>query len=185
MPAPSTTTVLGIDPGLRFLGLAVLQVTANRSRVLLHETLTSTPDDGSDEERLDVIANRILDAVDNYKPDAIAYENQAGVTAGKERHGSGARSTSSSRRVHEVAGIARCAARLFELPCYVLMPSSIKLAVLGRGGGNASKARVKEAVRTLFGLRCSEHAADAVATAVAAARLHYMRRLGIGARRGA
>jgi crossover junction endodeoxyribonuclease RuvC len=169
--------VLGIDPGMAFLGLAVLEVTAQRSRILRHETLSSKPKDGSDEERLDAIADRILDAVDTYEPHAIAYENQAGVTAGKERAGSGARSTSSSRRVHEVTGIARCAARLFELPCYVLAPSSVKLAVLGRGGGNASKARVKEAVRTLYGLRCSEHAADAVATAVAAARLHHTRAL--------
>jgi Holliday junction resolvasome RuvABC endonuclease subunit len=129
------------------------------------------------------IANRILDAIDKYTPAAIAYENQSGVTAGKERGGSGARSTSSSRRVHEVTGIARCAARLFELPCYVLAPSSVKLAVLGRGGGNASKARVKDAVRMLYGVpRCSEHAADAVAVAVAAARLHYMRAL-MGKRR--
>jgi crossover junction endodeoxyribonuclease RuvC len=184
MPATATTTVMGIDPGLAFLGLAVLEASPTaRPRVLLLETVASTPKDGTDEERLDAIANRILDAIDKYTPAAIAYENQSGVTAGKERGGSGARSTSSSRRVHEVTGIARCAARLFELPCYVLAPSSVKLAVLGRGGGNASKARVKDAVRMLYGVpRCSEHAADAVAVAVAAARLHYMRAL-MGKRR--
>jgi crossover junction endodeoxyribonuclease RuvC len=170
--------VVGIDPGMAFLGLAVLEVGPQRSRVLRAETVASKPKDGTDEERLDAIADRILDAVDTFEPHAIAYENQAGVTAGKERGGAGARSTSSSRRVHEVTGIARCAARLFALPCYVLAPSSVKLAVLGRGGGNASKARVKDAVRILFGVpRCSEHAADAVATAIAGARLHYTRAL--------
>lgn len=175
--------VVGIDPGMAFLGLAVLEVTPQRSRVLRLETVASKPKDGTDEERLDAIADRILDAVDTYEPHAIAYENQSGVTAGTTRDGG--RSTASSRRVHEVTGIARCAARLFELPCYVLAPSSVKLAVLGRGGGRASKARVKDAVRTLFGVpRCSEHAADAVAVAVAAARQHHMRAL-MGRRRGA
>jgi crossover junction endodeoxyribonuclease RuvC len=184
MPAP-ITTVIGIDPGMAFLGLAVLEVKLQSRRLLRLETFASTPKDGTDEERLDRIADRILDAIDTFKPDAIAYENQSGVTAGKEQDGEGARSTASSRRVHEVTGIARCAARLFELPCYVLAPSSVKLAVLGRGGGRASKARVKDAVRTCFGVpRCSEHAADAVAVAVAAARQHHMRAL-MGRRRGA
>jgi crossover junction endodeoxyribonuclease RuvC len=176
MPTPETT-ILAIDPGLAHLGLAVLDFTAQRPRLLRLETLDSTPADGTDEERLDRIADRILDAIDTHKPDAIAYENQSGVTAGKERDGSGRQSTSSSRRLHEVAGIARCAARLFELPCYVLAPSSIKVAVLGTGGGRASKASVKAAVRAVCALpaRCSTHAADAVATAIAAARVHRIR----------
>lgn len=172
------TTVLGIDPGFAFLGLAVLEVTPKQRRLLRLQTFASTPASGTDEQRLDAIADCIIRAVDELKPEAIAYEDQSNVTAAKEQKGKGKRSTKQSRRVHEVTGIARCVARLFELPCYVLAPSSVKIAVLGRGGGNAKKARVIDAVRILLKApRCSSHAADAAAVCVGAVGVHRMSKI--------
>lgn len=172
------TTLLGIDPGFAELGIAVLEITPKQRRLLRLETFSSTPRSGTDEQRLDAIADRIIAAVDECKPVAIAYEDQSNVTAAKEQRGKGKRSTKQSRRVHEVVGIARAVARLFELPCYVLAPSSVKLAVLGRGGGNASKERVKGAVRILLRApECSSHAADAAAVCVGAASVHRMHQI--------
>ena len=45
--------------------------------------------------------------------------------------------------------------------------ATVKVALLGKGGGHAKKARMKEAVKRLFRVECSEHAADALAVAIA------------------
>jgi crossover junction endodeoxyribonuclease RuvC len=71
------TTVLGIDPGFAFLGLAVLEATPKQRSLLRLETFKSTPKSGTDEQRLDAIADRIIAAVDELKPEAIAYEDQS------------------------------------------------------------------------------------------------------------
>jgi crossover junction endodeoxyribonuclease RuvC len=169
--------VLGIDPGFAFLGLGVLEVTNNSSRAVFTETFKTTGKrDGSDEARLNLIADRILDMIDDYKPAIIGYENQAGAEVGMQRRAREGEddvgTNYSSRRVHEVSGSIRCAARLFELPCYCLAPSTIKVAVLGKGGGHAKKDRVKLAVQRMFGVAASEHAADAIAIAVGAVQAH-------------
>jgi crossover junction endodeoxyribonuclease RuvC len=171
--------VLGIDPGFAFIGLGLVEFSASSTRVLHHETHRSSSHD-SDEERLDAIADHICDVIEHWQPDAIGYENQATVEAGKQararralEQGEEVASNFSSGRVHEVAGIIRASARFYAVPCYVLAVSTIKVAVLGKGGGRAKKDRVKGAVRTIFGLRqCSEHAADAIATAIAARSKH-------------
>jgi Holliday junction resolvasome RuvABC endonuclease subunit len=173
--------VLGVDPGFAFLGLAVLDMANSSVRVLHHETFKTTTKD-TDADRLDALCERIIQMIDEYQPAIIGYENQAIVEAGKHRmqrakaalgEDDQAASNFSSARVHEVSGAIRCAARLFELPCYCLAPATIKVAVLGKGGGHAKKERVKQAVRTIFRVTgCSEHAADAVAIGVGAAGAH-------------
>jgi crossover junction endodeoxyribonuclease RuvC len=166
---------LGVDPGFANLGLGVLEVTNASTRVLLHETFTTSPKHDTP-ARLNAIADRLLDAIDDYAPALLAYENQAGVEVGmqlmREKEGT-AGTNYSSRRVHEVSGIIRCAARAFELPCYCLAPSTIKVALLGKGGGHAPKARLKLGVRRMLGVvGCSEHAADALAIAIGGVQAH-------------
>ena len=166
---------LGIDPGFAFLGLGVVEVSSSSTRVLLHETFTTSAHDDTP-ARLDAIADRILDAIDDDTPTIIAYENQAGVEVGmqllREKEGKGG-TNYSSRRVHEVSGIIRCAARSAELPCYCLAPSTIKVALLGKGGGHAKKDQLKTAVRRMLGVAgCSEHAADALAIAIGGVQAH-------------
>lgn len=165
---------LGIDPGFANLGIGVVEVTSSSTRVLHHETFTTSPKDETG-ARLNAIADRLLDAIDDYAPALLAYENQAGVEVGMQlmREKEGAGTNYSSRRVHEVSGIIRCAARAFELPCYCLAPSTIKVALLGKGGGHAPKARLKLGVRRMLGIAgCSEHAADALAIAVGGVQAH-------------
>ncbi len=172
--------IVGIDPGFAALGIAVLELLPRSTRVLHHETFTtrSVDDDG---DRLDSIAERLLDVLDQYEAVAVGYESQAWADvaarqqalAKREQDDSTIGISASSRHLHEVVGIIRCVARAFDVPCYCLMPSTVKCAVLGKGGSRADKAKVKERVRLMFALgRCSEHVADAVAIAVGAGVRH-------------
>jgi crossover junction endodeoxyribonuclease RuvC len=166
---------LGIDPGFANLGLGVLEVTASSSRCLHHETFKTSPKD-TDDHRLERIADRIFDTIDEYKPALLGFEDQAGVEAAIHRDDSEG-TNYSSRRVHEVVGIVRAAARFYALPLYRSAPSTVKVAVLGKGGGHAKKARMIEVVSRIFGLHgCSEHGADALAIAVASIRKHRQAR---------
>ena len=166
---------VGFDPGFAFLGCGVIESTASTTRVLHHETFKTTSKESA-EARLDAIADYIGDILEQFKPHVIGYENQAGVEVGmqrmREKEPDKAGSNYSSRRVHEVSGIIRCGARFYNLPCYCLAPNTIKLAVLGKGGGRAKKQRMKDAVRTFFQVVASEHAADAIAVGIGAMRAH-------------
>jgi crossover junction endodeoxyribonuclease RuvC len=181
----SSIVALGVDPGFANLGLGVVEVTNSSTRVLLHDTFITSPKDDT-AGRLDAIADRLLDAIEDFRVQILAYENQAGVEVGmqlmREKEGTAGGTNYSSRRVHEVSGIIRGAARAFELPCYCLAPSTIKVALLGKGGGHAKKAQLKVAVRRLLGVvGCSEHAADALATAIGGVQAHRRAQLALRA----
>lgn len=167
--------IAGFDPGFAFLGAAIIQLLPTSTRILHHATIT-TESKESDEARLDALAERVLDLVDHYDPVAIGYENQAGVEAAAHRRRLDAETdvwtNASSRRVHEVSGIIRCAAACYRLPCYCLAPNTVKVAILGKGGGRKKKDAVKARVRAIFGVQCSEHVADALAVAVGTAVRH-------------
>ena len=167
--------ILGIDPGFAFIGLGLVEFSSLATRVLHHETYrTRTTED--DHGRLDAIADHVFDAIERWQPDCIGYENQAGVSVGKAREDIPV--TFASQRVLEVVGIIRAAARFNAVPCYVVAPSTVKVAVLGKGGGHAKKDRVKRAIRTIFGLgQCSEHAADAIAIAIGTRGKHRQAQL--------
>ena len=163
--------VLGVDPGFAFLGLAVVELKATSTRLLLHETFSTSPDQ-DDAVRLDTISDHLLDVIEDHADiEAVGYEDQAGVIACLAQGGKGI--SAPARRVLEVSGMIRCAARCYDLPVYAMAPTSVKVALLGKGGGHADKARMKRAVQKMFGLsRCSEHSADAIAIAVGAAVRH-------------
>lgn len=173
LPPPARgLRVIGWDPGLAHLGYAVLEVSPARVRVLAHGDVGQA-NDCRVEERLDRLAVTIDGLFNTWLPDVCGYENQAGVEVAKQLAGEG--STFSSRRVHEVTGLIRMAANcaLSEaLPIYTPTPMTIKVAVLGKGNRSADKSQIKHAVKRLFGVRCGEHAADAIACAVATLRQH-------------
>lgn len=173
---------LGVDPGFAFVGFALVDFLSTSTRIVHQETFRTSSKE-TDEQRLDLIADRLADLVERFNPAFIAYENQAIVEAAKHARRrkdpeSELASNFSSCRVHETAGIIRCAARFYDLPCYVEAPSTVKVAVLGKGGGRAPKSRVKEAIQTIFRVDgLSEHAADAIACAVSGSRKHQRERV--------
>jgi crossover junction endodeoxyribonuclease RuvC len=163
--------IIGIDPGFAFVGVGVIELLPTSTRVIHHETFASRSKD-EDTCRLDGIAEHLLDLLEQHEPDALGYENQAwvdhAVRKGDLKHdGEEVKVNASSRRVHEVSGIIRCAARCFDIPVYCLASSTMKVAILGKGGSRQrGKQPVKDRVRMLFGVKCSEHAADAIAIAI-------------------
>lgn len=167
--------LLGIDPGFAAVGIGVVEFQSSATRVLFHETYRTRTHD-TDEERLDSIADRICDVIEDWRPDAIGYENQATIFAAKahrKRESDDDQVNFANTRVLEMTGLIRAAARFNAVPCYVLAASTIKVAVLGRGGGRRKKPDVKAAVRTIFRLgNVSEHVADAIAIAVATRGKH-------------
>ena len=165
---------VGWDPGLATLGFGVLDLQPATTRVLEYGDIGEPDAALPHAERL----NRICVAVDRimnrHCPDVMGIEAQAGVHAGKDREGQPTHI--SLRYVHAVTGILRMAAvsSLAEvIPVYEPQPVSVKVALLGRGHGHAEKAAVKAGVERLLGVkRPSSHAADALAVAICAVRLH-------------
>lgn len=172
--------VVGIDPGFATLGIVVLELQPSSTRIIHHENFTTRSVD-ADGDRIDSISERLLDVFEEYEPAAVGYESQAWTDVAARQQAMAQREqddttigmNARSRRLHEVVGVIRCAARCFELPVYELMPSTVKVAVLGKGGGRAKKDAVKQRVRAIFGLgRCSEHVADACAVALGTSVRH-------------
>lgn len=166
--------IVGWDPGLATLGFGVIESLPASTRVLGHGDIGEPDATLSHAERLDRICRKVDRVMNKYCPDALGLEAQAGVHVGKDREGQPAHI--SLRYVHAVTGIIRMAANTAldeAIPCYEPQPSSIKLALLGRGSGHAEKGQVKAGVARLFGVkRCNSHEADALATAVCTLKLH-------------
>jgi crossover junction endodeoxyribonuclease RuvC len=166
--------VIGFDPGLATLGFGVVEFGPSSTRVLDHGDIGEPGADASTAERLDRICQNVDFLMNKHAPDILGYEAQSGVQWGKEREGQD--SHINLRQVHAVTGILRMAgntALAEAIPIYTPQPSSIKVALLGKGSGHAEKNQVREGVRRLFGVsRCSSHDADAIATAVCALKQH-------------
>lgn len=165
---------LGFDPGLATLGFGVLDLQPTSTRVLEYGDIGEADADLPHGERLNRICAKVDRILNRHCPDIMAIEAQAGVHVGKDREGQQAHI--SLRYVHAVTGILRMAAvsSLAEaIPVYEPQPTTIKVALLGRGHGHAEKEAIKRGVQRLFGIaRCSSHAADALAVAVCGVRMH-------------
>jgi Holliday junction resolvasome RuvABC endonuclease subunit len=169
---------LGFDPGLATLAFGVLDLQPSSTRVLDRGDIGEPDAELSHAERLNRICLRVDGILNQWCPDALTFEAQAGVHVGRDR--AGQPTHISLRYVHAVTGILRMAANtaLAEpIPCYEPQPSTIKVTLLGRGHGHASKDEVKAGVARLLGVkRCSSHVADALAASVCGARLHRVER---------
>lgn len=155
--------VLGVDPSITACGLGVVD-RATRA-ILLIETIRSDTSE-SDEVRFRRIHARVCAAIRSTRARAVAVEEQRRVQAGA--HGRGEFNANNSK-VSIVVGIAMAAAWAHGFPVFMVTPQRAKIAVLGKGAGNADKSRVKAAVARMVGADgvFSADAADAVAIACA------------------
>lgn len=155
--------VLGVDPSITACGLGV--VDRDSRKVLLLETVRSDTSE-SDEARYRRIHARICAAIRSTRARAVAVEEQRRVQAGA--HGRGEFNANNSK-VSIVVGIAMAAAWAHGFPVFMVTPQRAKIAVLGKGAGNADKARVKAAIERMLGdgALFSRDAADAAAIACA------------------
>lgn len=165
---------VGFDPGLATLGFGVLDLQPASTRVLEYGDIGEPDAQLPNAERLNRICVKVDGIMNRWCPDVMGIEAQAGVHVGKDREGQPGHL--SLRFVHAVTGILRmaaCTALAEAIPCYEPQPVSVKVALLGRGHGHAEKAAIKAGVERLLGVkRPSSHAADALAVAICAVRLH-------------
>ena len=163
--------VLGVDPSITACGICVVDRTTRS--VLMLDTVRSDTSE-TDEARYRRIYSRICGSIRKGRAVALAVEEQRRVQAGA--HGRGEFNANNSK-VSIVVGLAMAAAWAHGLPCFVVTPQRGKIAVLGKGHGNAKKDEVKRAVERMK--RASEatfstDAADAVGIACAPSMIEIM-----------
>lgn len=162
--------VLGVDPGIARLGLAVVSGQPRHPELRWAETVR-TPSDQDESERLLVLVMAVRAAVAAHSPTCLALERVAFN-----------RNQVSALTVARVTGAVMAAAAEAGLPVAEYSPTQIKSAVTGIG--NADKAQVYQALVKVHGLRdapTEPDAADAVAVALthlSGARLRTAARAG-------
>jgi crossover junction endodeoxyribonuclease RuvC len=163
--------VLGVDPGLARLGLAVV---ARRERrpVLLWSATVETPSDLPEPARLRSIAEAVRSAIADHRPAALALERVAWNV-----------NKVSAMGVARATGAVLVAAAEAGVPVEEYGSLEVKNAVTG--AGSADKQQVRRALERVHGLSNLPRDADA-ADAVAVALTHLVRsRLTAAARAGA
>lgn len=148
--------VMGIDPGTNLAGMSVLSY--GMLVVSEHWDLRG----GTVGQRLASFYHKLTEAVERYRPDAIAVENQFfNIKFGLK----------SLAPVIQVRGIVEMVASTHGILVHRIAPTEAKKAVAG--SGKATKEDVAQAVRKLTGLRTSStDETDAVAIAWAAWTIH-------------
>lgn len=161
--------VLGVDPGVSALGLAVVGNRERRPEILFAATVR-TPAALVESDRLRQIHEAVRDAIAAHRPEAVAVERIAWN-----------KNQVSALNVARATGVVLLAASQAGIPVEEYGPLEVKMAVTGQG--NADKARVRDALARLHGLDDVPHepdAADAVAVALchlAQSRLRRVQRL--------
>ncbi len=152
------TRVLGIDPGSRATGWAVLE--ARGARLSLTASGVIRPRGGGRAERLAHLYGEVAAMVERERPDTAAVETPfSGINA------------RSALALAESRGVILAALGHGKVPVASVAPASVKSAVVG--SGQASKEQVVFMVVRLLGLRENppRDAADAMAVAIAHWRL--------------
>src|SRR5919201_431842 len=157
--------VLGVDPGVARLGLAV--VDGEPKPVLVWAEAVTTPTGTDEPVRLHRLSTAIREAIALHRPSSVAVERIAWN-----------RNQVSALSVARATGAVMVAAAEAGLPVAEYGPNEVKMA--GTGVGNADKAQVRPALLRVHGLQdvpVSADAADAVAVALTHLAGSRMRRL--------
>jgi crossover junction endodeoxyribonuclease RuvC len=160
-------TVLGIDPGTASTGYGVVEYRAQQFRALCAGVISTRADDPL-ERRLAGIYGLLEEVMDAHHPTAMAVEDIFF-----------SRNVRTAFAVGQARGAALAAAGLRGVPCFAYTPQAVKLAVCGRGGGQAGKDQVGRMVAALLGLEHPpepDHASDALAVAICHAHRSLARR---------
>jgi crossover junction endodeoxyribonuclease RuvC len=160
--------VLGIDPGTRAVGLAVVAARGGSSRPQVRAALTvrTAPNDPA-AQRLRQIADAVRSAIGTHRPESVAIERLMWN-----------RNVVSAMEVARASGAILATAAEADLPVEEYGPLEVKMAVTGFG--NASKEQVRRGLRMLLGdaqVPEEPDAADAVAVACCHVQQWTMRRL--------
>jgi len=151
--AASTVRVLGLDPGSRATGYAVLDVKGATSTYVASGSIRTTAE--SFPRRLEEIFAGVSSLVGEHRPDEVAIERVF-------MH----RNPDSALKLGQARGAALCGTFAANAKVFEYAPREIKLAVVGTGG--AQKEQVQLMVRQLLRLTgtLGPDAADALAIAL-------------------
>ncbi len=159
--------ILGIDPGVRYTGLGVIDKVGNQLKWVFSETII-TVKDKTLEEKLFNIHQGIKRCLSALQPDAVAIE--------KIFHSVNPRS---SLILAHARGVAMLTARLMNLEIKEFAPNEVKSAVVGVG--RAPKGQVAAMVRVLLNLsrqkKIRVDESDALAIAICFANTVDFRKL--------
>ena len=159
-------TVLGVDPGTSAVGLACVAGDGTRVRLTWSCTVRTRPTDPG-AGRLQRIYRAIGEAIQAYRPDAVALER---LMWGKN--------IGSAMEVARASGAVMVAAAEAGVQVEEYAPLEVKMAVTG--SGNASKEQVRRGLTLLLGqgaVPTEPNAADAVAVALCHLRQSRMREI--------
>ena len=150
--------ILGIDPGSRLMGYAVIEVTSKTTRCLLHETLKLHHLEAP-AEKLGLIFSTLSQVVQSYQPHEAAIE-QVFVQ----------KNVQSALKLGQARGAAMAAFGVHQIPVFEYAARQIKQAVVGTGA--AEKQQVQHMVKILVNLLTEKLLPDS-ADALAVALCHH------------
>ncbi|GLZ43030.1 crossover junction endodeoxyribonuclease RuvC [Actinokineospora sp. NBRC 105648] len=153
--------VLGVDPGLTRLGIAVVDGGTGRAVRAVAVDVIRTPADDDLAVRLLKVSDAVEDWLDRHRPEVVAIERVFSQHNVRTAMGTA-----------QAAGVVALSAARRGLPVVFHTPSEVKAAVTG--SGRADKAQVTTMVTRLLGLATAPKPADA-ADALALAICHLWR----------
>lgn len=155
--------VIGVDPGLSATGYGIIEeIGQNKySSIAFGSIKTSNKKDIP--TRLFYIYTNLLNVLDSYMPDSGGIET---VFVGKD--------PKNHLHMGEVRGVIFLALKMKNLSIYEFSPLQVKKSITGYGG--AQKSQVSFMVTKLLNITntIDEHAADALAIAMAAMNQHNL-----------
>jgi len=148
-----STRILGIDPGSRITGYAVIDSDGNKSIHVTHGCIKIKSDDFP--SRLGEIFQGISQIIKEFSPDEVAIED---VFISKN--------AASALKLGQARGAAICAAVQANCPVAEYTPRSVKQAIVGRG--SAEKEQVQHMVKMILNLtgKIPLDASDALGIAI-------------------
>lgn len=153
--------ILGIDPGTRVMGFAVIHAKGQKLEPLEIGVLRMATEP-SHAIRLSKIFNRILDLIQEFLPDEIAIESPF---QGKNAQ--------SAIKLGRAQGVAMAAAIAKQIPVVEYAPKKIKQSITGNG--NAAKEQVAAMLATQLNLNLDKVPNDATDALAVALCHHYQK----------
>jgi len=155
-PKPTTTRVLGIDPGYERLGVAVVEKNSQGKEILLFSDCIRTDKKLSHSERLAIIAKELEYIISEFKPNLLAVE-----TLFFENNQKSVMYVAEARGVIIVSGASR------GIPVCEYSPLQVKVATTG--DGRADKKQIIRMIPLLIKLtkaKMLDDEYDAIAVAI-------------------
>ncbi|MEC2345887.1 crossover junction endodeoxyribonuclease RuvC [Paenibacillus barengoltzii] len=147
--------ILGIDPGIAIVGFGFIDKQGNKVTPVQYgciQTEAHTPE----EERLMHVYEAMVQLIDKYKPDAVAFEKLFFN-----------RNVTTAMSVSQARGVLVLAAAQKGLPIAEYTPMQVKQAIVGYG--KAEKRQVQEMTRMFLKLQAipkPDDVADALSVAI-------------------